>query len=131
MFATVGSSPRGLKAAVLARNTNAFAPAVENAAVPPVSVAPAVAPSVPQTSRLDAVNTSRADPVRICMLPVGAVSRLSPANTVAPTDAATVPSRPPSEDTIVPEPKLGFPKTGDATKLIDNMIDRMIGRVPR
>jgi hypothetical protein len=65
------------------------------------------------------------------MLPVASVSSLSPANTVAPTDAAAVPRCPRSVDTIVPEPKLGFPKIGDATKLIDNMIDRMIGRVPR
>jgi hypothetical protein len=81
--------------------------------------------------RLDAFSTSRAAPERICRLPAEVVSSLSPANIVAPTEAAVVPSRAPSADTIVPDPRLGLPKIGETIKLIDNMIDIVTGRVPR
>src|SRR6267378_5102752 len=56
-FATVGSSPRGLKAAVLACSTKAFSLDVENAADPPSNVALAAPPSPPHTRRLEAVRS--------------------------------------------------------------------------
>src|SRR5258706_1315635 len=130
-FATVGSSPRGLKAALLACSTNAFSRDVENAAVPPSNVAPADPFSPPQTKRLEAVNTKRAATSRICMLPVGEVSSLSPANTVAPTVTATVPRCALSADNTDPEPKSELPKVGLASKLIDNKIDKATDTLPR
>src|SRR6266403_5111160 len=130
-FATVGSSPRGLKAAVLACSTNAFSRDVENAAVPLSNVALADPLSLPQTKRLEAVNTKRAAPARICTLPAGEVSSLSPANTVAPTVTATVPRCALSADTTVPEPKPELPKVGLASKLIDTKIDKAADAVPR
>ncbi len=130
-FATVGSSPRGLKAAVPACSTNALAPAVENAAVPPVNVALADPPSAPHTKWLELVSTNRAAPARICRLPTCSVSSLSPGNTVAPAEAAAVPTCARSADTTVPEPRPEFPKIGVASKLTDNTIDRVTERVSK
>src|ERR1700687_226822 len=131
-FAMVGSLLRGRKLAVPACNTNAFAPAVENAAVPRVNVALGEPPSVPQTKPLEAASCKRAAPARICKPPrTCSVSSLSPANTVAPTEAAAVPICALSAYTTVPEPRGEFPKTGAASKLIDNNIDRLIVAVAR
>jgi hypothetical protein len=46
-----------------------LAPAVENAAVPPINVALGDPPSAPQTKRLEAVSIKRVAPARICRLP--------------------------------------------------------------
>src|SRR6267378_4311201 len=130
-LATVGSLLRGRKTAVPAWSTNALALEVENAAVPPVSVALGAPFSSPQTTRDEPVSTKRAAPALICRLPACSVSSLSPAKTVEPAEAAAVPTWARSAETTVPKPKGEPPKVDVASKLIDNTIDRVTDRLPR
>jgi hypothetical protein len=59
------------------------------------------------------------------------VSSLSPANTVAPTEAAAFPTCACSAYTTVPEPGNELPRIGAVSKPIVNNIDRLIDAVPR
>src|SRR5260370_1686519 len=130
-FATVGSSLRGLNAAVPACSTNAFDPAVENAAVPPVNVALGEPSSVPQTKRLEPVITNRSAPARTCRLPRRSVSSLSPANTVAPTEAAALPTCARSADTTVPKPQPDAPHLVVSSRLLASAVARLTAVRPR
>src|SRR5258705_10100544 len=130
-LATAGLLSRGRKTAVPAWSTNALALEVENAAVPPVSVALGAPFSSPQTTRDEPVSTKRAAPALICRLPACSVSSLSPAKTVEPAEAAAVPTWARSAETTVPKPKGEPPKVDAASKLIDNTIDRATDRLPR
>src|SRR5437763_7492913 len=133
MLPTVGSSPRGRNTAVPARNANAFAFAVENAAVPPVSVTPALPDCSLQVAWLDAISNNRAAPARTCKFPCVSVLRLSPLNTVVPTDAAAVSTNACCVDaeTTVPKPTAEFAGNGIITKLKLRRRATPAGRVAR